>query len=320
MRSLNLDQLRALVEVSEQGSFSAAARRLNLTQPAVSLQIRELERRFGVRLIERLGRQAKATLPGRELAAAAQRIFRECQHADMAMRRFRDGWVGIVRVSTTNTALMYDLPPILRQLSAHHPGIDLHVTNMPTRESVEQIIQNRVDLALVTLPVANKHLRIMPLRSQNLVAIFPAGTRDVPSKITPSYVARQPLVIEHTRGAVYALIMRWLAAELPLARAPMHLGTVEALKMAVKSKLGMSIVPDVAVGRREDDLITRPLRPPVPCTLALIEHRNKPNEPALEIVRDAILRLRDAAGSPLLVGPASPGRPRRGPDLHSAGS
>ena len=65
MRSLNLDQLRALMEVVELGSFSAAARRLNLTQPAVSLQIRELERRFGVRLIERLGKQAHATVPGR---------------------------------------------------------------------------------------------------------------------------------------------------------------------------------------------------------------------------------------------------------------
>ena len=55
MRSLNLDQLRALLEVVERGSFSAAARHLNLTQPAISLQIRELERRFGVQLIERLG-------------------------------------------------------------------------------------------------------------------------------------------------------------------------------------------------------------------------------------------------------------------------
>ena len=58
MRGLNFDQLRALLEVIEQGSFSAAARRLNLTQPAVSLQIRELERRFGATLIERLGKQA----------------------------------------------------------------------------------------------------------------------------------------------------------------------------------------------------------------------------------------------------------------------
>ena len=77
MRGLNFDQLRALLEVIEQGSFSAAARRLNLTQPAVSLQIRELERRFGLRLIGRLGKRAHATAPGRELVEAARRIFRE---------------------------------------------------------------------------------------------------------------------------------------------------------------------------------------------------------------------------------------------------
>ena len=77
MRGLNLDQLQALLEVVEQGSFSAAARRLNLTQPAISLQIRELERRFGVRLIERLGKRAHATVPGRELVEVARRIFRE---------------------------------------------------------------------------------------------------------------------------------------------------------------------------------------------------------------------------------------------------
>src|SRR5687767_6540813 len=71
MRSLNLDQLRALLKVIELGSFSAAARQLNLTQPAVSLQIRELERRFGVQLIERVGKQAHATAPGRDLAEAA---------------------------------------------------------------------------------------------------------------------------------------------------------------------------------------------------------------------------------------------------------
>src|SRR5262249_60200854 len=99
-------------------------------------------------------------------------------------------------------------------------------------------------------------------RSQTIDAVCRGGAQHSPAKITPSYVARQPLGIEHTRGAGYALIMRWLAAELPLARAPMHLGTVEALKMAVKSKLGMSIVPDVAVGQPEADLNNRPLGTP----------------------------------------------------------
>jgi DNA-binding transcriptional LysR family regulator len=73
----------------------------------------------------------------------------------------------------------------------------------------------------------------------------------------------------------------------------MPLGTIEALKSAVASKLGMAIMPEVAVAMHMSDFIVRPLRPPLTRTLALIEHRNKPNEPALEIVRTALLTLRN---------------------------
>ena len=292
MRSLNLDQLQALLRVVESGSFSAAARKLNLTQPAVSLQVRELERRFGVRLLERIGRQAHATTPGRTLVDAAHRIFQECGLAEAAMRRYRDGWVGRVNIGTTNTMLMYELPPILRALSVNHPGIELHVTNMPTRESVEGILQNRIDIAIVTLPVPERQLRIVPLRQEALVAIFPAGMKSVPKEITPDYVARQALLMEHTGGAVHALVTRWLSARAQLPRAPMHLGTVEALKSAVASNLGMSIVPEMSVAGSVPDIVVRPLQPPLSTTLALIEHRNKPSGPALTIVRDALLGLR----------------------------
>ena len=170
MRNLNLDQLRTLVEVVRQGSFSAAARTLNLTQPAVSLQIRELESRWGVRLIERLGKQAHATIPGRDLIAHAQRIFRECEAVEESMRRFRDGWLGRVHIGTTLTALMYELPPVLRELRSAHPRVDLVVTNMATRISVERILDNTIDLALVTLPVKSEQLKVTPLRAQEPVS------------------------------------------------------------------------------------------------------------------------------------------------------
>jgi len=294
LRGLNFDQLRALLEVVEQGSFSAAGRRLNLTQPAVSLQIRELERRFGVRLIERLGKRAHATVPGRELVDAARRIFRECDDADAAMRRFREGWVGRVHVGTTLTTMIYRLPPTLRKVRLDHPGIDLIVTNAPTRNNVENIIQNRIDLGLVNLPVENRQLKITPLCPEALVAIFPAGTPDVPDEVTPAYVARQNLLVEQATSAAHPLVLGWLSAGHSSPPAPTALGTVEALKSAVASNLGMAIVPEVAVALHRSDFIVRPLRPPLSRTLALIEHRNKPNEPALEIVRNALLALRTA--------------------------
>lgn len=309
MRSLNLDQLRALIEVIELGSFSAAARRLNLTQPAISLQIRELERRFGLRLIERLGKQAHATAPGRALAESAKRIFHECDLVDTAMQRFSEGWVGQVHVSTTLSAMIYRLPSILRGVRLDHPGIDLVVTNTPTATSIDNILHNKTDLALVNLPVEDKLLKITPLCTEKLVAIFSAGTKDTPDEITPDYVARQPLLVEQPSSAAYPLVLGWLSGQAS-SRPPMPLGTIEALKSAVASGLGMAIVPEVAVTMHTTDFIVRPLRPSLTRTLALIEHRNKPNEPALEIVRDALLTLQTVEAS----APSNRRRGKSGPD------
>ena len=139
MRSINLDQLRTFVEVVSQGNFSAAGRRLNLTQPAVSLHVRELEKRFGLRLLQRAGRRAFPTAPGMDLAAHARRIFHDCELIDSTMRRFREGWLGRVRIGTTLTALTYVLPPILRKVRMEHPGIDLIVTQLSTRDSVDSV-------------------------------------------------------------------------------------------------------------------------------------------------------------------------------------
>jgi DNA-binding transcriptional LysR family regulator len=292
MRSLNLDQLRALTEVVAQGSFSAAARRLNLTQPAISLQIRELEARWGLRLIERVGKKALATAPGRQLIEHARRIARECDLAESAMRGLREGWLGRVRIGTTLTALMYDLPPVLRQLRNDHPKIELAVTNMSTPDSVENMIQNKLDLALVTLPVKSALLKVTPLRPQVCVAILPAAMRDIPDQVSPQFAARHLLVLEHERAAVYSLAMRWLSKQLPLARQPMFVGIIEAAKQAVAAGLGISIVPDVSVAKPAPDFVVRPLRPTLRCTLGLVERRSKPSDPALEIVRNALLSLR----------------------------
>jgi DNA-binding transcriptional LysR family regulator len=292
MRSLNPDQLRTLIAVVTLGNFSAAGRRLNLTQPAVSLQIRELEQRFGVQLIERHGRQARPTVPGRELVEQAALILSACDNAEASMRRFREGWLGRIHIATTLTALTYDLPPILRKLHREHPGIELAVTNMPTRDSVDAVLQNVADLALITLPIKGSPLQVTPLRPQVLVAILPADMRDVPDIVTPDFFVSQPLILEHARGAVHALVMDWLGGRLPLQGPPMKIGTIEALKQCVASGLGVSIVPDIAVSKPSGEFIVRPLHPSVPCTLALIEQRVKTETTVFRIVKDALLELR----------------------------
>jgi len=293
MRSMNPDQLRSLLVVVESKSFSAAARRLHLSQPAVSVQIRELEKRFGVALLERLGKQVHPTPPGRDLLDAARRVLEACEEAENVMRRYRDGWMGRVRIGTTNSVLTHLLPPVLRKLSSDYPGVELHVTNMPTPESAEGIRQNKIDLAIVTLPVDKAQLKITPLLTERMVAVIPAGWDDIPDRVTPAYAIRQPLLMEHTRAALPGLILEWLKPGNSTPRVPMRLGTIEALKSATAANLGMSIVPQMTLDGRERDIVVRELSPPLERTIALIEHHSKETSPALDIARRALLNLRN---------------------------
>jgi molybdate transport repressor ModE-like protein len=88
MRSLNLDQLRAFIEVIERGSFTAAAKELNLTQPAVTHQVQELERRFKVPLVERFGKRAYLTQAGETLIEHARQLLAQDSRTQIDMRRF----------------------------------------------------------------------------------------------------------------------------------------------------------------------------------------------------------------------------------------
>src|SRR5262245_53706118 len=114
MRSLNLDQLQAFAEVIRLGSFSAAAHRLSLTQPAVSLQVGQLEKRLGVKLLERLGRRISPTAAGHRLLDHAARIDAAVAAALAAVAPHARGEAGRLRLGTGGTAGIHLLPPVLR--------------------------------------------------------------------------------------------------------------------------------------------------------------------------------------------------------------
>ena len=293
MRSLNPDHLRAFAEVVAQASFTRAAKRLNLAQPTVSLQIRDLENRLGVRLIDRLGKRAFATTAGRELLEHARRIAEENERLLAAMRRHRDGWLGQVRIGASTTALIYHLPPVLTGLRRQHPNIELVVTTGTTSGVIERILRNDIDLGIVSLPVSERQLHIVPLRKELLVAIFSKQVQSLPARVTPQFLLQQPLLLEFARAQVRALIIDWLSKGSPGPRPAMELDNIEAVKRMVASGLGASIVPAAAVSEADvrAGIVTRPLKPALSRTLALVQRRDKPGDLAMQHVREALLTL-----------------------------
>jgi DNA-binding transcriptional LysR family regulator len=299
MRSLNLDQLRTLMQVVELGSFSAAARRLNLSQPAVSLQIRELEERCRISLVERGGKRMLPTAAGGELIVYARRMEAEADRALAAMARHRNDHVGRVHLGAGPSAAAYLLPPVLERLRERYPGIELVVTTGTTNDIAEQIVSNTMDLGFTALPVEGEELDATPVRTDEMVAILPATEPDIPPAVTPAYVDRRTLILEYQRVPHPRLCRAWLRAGGFEVRPAMEFDHVESIKNAVAAGLGMSLLPSPAVtrGPLANSIVVRPLDPPLIRTLGLVQRRNKPDSPALCAVRDEILTLANIPSS-----------------------
>ncbi|MBY6265688.1 LysR family transcriptional regulator [Azospirillum sp. 412522] len=293
MRGLNLDQLITFATVVEHGGFTEAAGRLGLTQPAVSMQIRNLEERFGVRLVERVGRTALPTAAGRDLLPFIRRLREEMEAATAAMGRHRAGQVGRVRIGTGATACIYRLPPILTALRGTHPGLEIIVVTGNTPDILDAVEAGSLDLALVTLPAGRSGLSIEPVCAEELVCVGPHDTRP-PKEVAPAALADETLILYERGGTMRAVIDGWFMAGGTQPRPAMELGNVEAIKNLVAAGLGRSILPSVTVEGPQDcdRFAVQPLTPPLLRTLGLALRRDKVLDGGVRAMVKAITDMR----------------------------
>lgn len=289
MRGLNPDHLQTFSDVIDTGSFSAAAQRRSLSQPAISLQIRQLERRFGVQLVERVGRRARPTAAGEELLRHIQAIDEAVARAGEAMAWHRKEVVGRVRLGTGATACIYLLPRLLGELRRRFPSLDIVVATGNTPQILKQVEDNLLDVALVTLPAPGAMFEVKPVMMDEQVAVFAAGSRP-PAVVTPEVLSRLSLVLYEPGGNARQVFNDWFARSgLPL-KPVMELGSVEAIKELVAAGLGCAILPRLAVTGRgaSDRLVVRSLAPRLHRTLGVVLRRDKPRHRGLQAIVQAL--------------------------------
>jgi DNA-binding transcriptional LysR family regulator len=293
MRALNPDHLRCFATVIEHGSFSVAAAHLHLTQPAVSLQIKQLERRLGVSLIERIGRRAMPTAAGTELLAHVRRIDGALADALEAMAGHAMTVAGRVRLGTGGTACTYLLPPLLRDLRRRFPSLEIVVSTGNTGDHLKALEDNAIDVGLLTLPAPGRALQVTPVLEDEFVAIFAAGEESIPATATPAAMARLPVVFEDPGSTSRDIVEAWFLRAGRRVKPVMELGHVEATKRLVSAGLGCSILPRMAVigdGRR-DGILVRPLMPKLSRRLGVVLRRDKPLQRGLRELVNALLAL-----------------------------
>ncbi len=289
MRGLNLDHLQTFSDVVTLGSFSAAAKKLNLSQPAISQQVRQLEDRLGVKLIERVGRRADATPAGQALIAHIGEIDASVRAAIDAVSEFSHGISGQVRIGTGATACIYFLPPVLEQLQRRFPQLQLMVRTGNTSDIVRAIEDNQLDIGLVTLPCGGRSLSVTPVMNDNFVALFSVDA-DVPATITPHDLIDQPLVLYERGGLTRTHVDDWLKSAGVAGRSIMELGSVEAIKELVGAGIGASILPEMGAvpGKTQFPIKICKLDPPLSRELAIVMRRDKTLSAGLREVRNCL--------------------------------
>lgn len=276
MNELNLDQLRAFVDVAELGSFTAAAERRGLSQPAVSLQVRQLEKRLGVTLVERIGRRCQPTRAGMEMLVYARELNGVVAAAVEAMGRHGTEVSGRVRIGTGATACIYLLPPILKNLRRRYPSLEITVSTGNTADFVKAIEENSIDVGLLTLPVSGRMLEVTPVLDDEFVLVAPVTTA-LPVRIDAEAVKALPLILFEPGGRTRLLADEWLSRSGVSLSPIMSLGSVEAIKELVGAGLGCAILPGMSVAGDglPSGVVTRSLSPKLKRTLGIVVRRDK---------------------------------------------
>ncbi|MDE1186837.1 MAG: LysR family transcriptional regulator [Pantoea sp.] len=253
MASLNLDHLDTFRLVISRGSFSGAADALGLSQPAVSLQIRQLEQSLQTRLIERTGRGVRATAAGQALLEHSEHIASVIATARAAVTQHADEISGTVTVGTGATACIHLLPPLLQQLRQQHPQLKVDVRTGNTAAIIRAVEENQVDIGLVTLPVSSQSVHVSQLYEEDFRLIVSGESREtVAVPATPAALASLPLIVFESGSGTRAVIDAWFRKAGVKPTLVMELGSVEAIKRMVRAGLGYSLVPAMALVQEED--------------------------------------------------------------------
>lgn len=302
MRTPTLRQLHSLIAAVDTGSLSAAARHLQITQPAASQQVKELERALALRLLQRGGGAVRPTAAGEAVLAQARRVQAAVEALVATAAAFQGGEVGRVRLGTGATACVQLLPPLLTRMKQRMPGLEIIIATGNTPEIADRVLAGSLDLAFVTLGGrTDPALEARPILREPLLAYAPAAILPAPGALTPGQLApgalaagqlaALPLVLYESGGATRALVDAWFRDAGLAPRPIMELGSVDAIKVIVESGLGAAILPQTALAAPTGGMEVRPLRPALARTLGLLLRRDKVRDRGLRVCLDALEQL-----------------------------
>jgi DNA-binding transcriptional LysR family regulator len=251
MISLSTDDLRAFLAVYEETGFSNAAEKLHLSQSAVSTQVRRLEERIGLTLFDRSKRPPKLTDVGRTILDFSRQLVNTTEDLERYLQEFSSGISGEVRIGTISAIGTRLLIPIICKLLQSSPKLKISTLTQSRSLLYEAVRQSGVDFAIVLSDRKPEHLKVKVLRSERLCfAVSPKSSLQTKSEITIKDLKTAPFVISLPGREYTRMVERLLeAAGLKEINVVMRVSNWESIQEAVRSGIGIALLPDFVIER-----------------------------------------------------------------------
>ena len=246
MTHVTLRQLRYFNALARHGHFGRAAEACAISQPALSMQIKELEEALGGVLFERSARQVGLTNFGEEASQRVRDILRLVDELGDLARASRDRLVGRLRIGMIPTIAPYLLPTVIGNLTSVHPELDIHVREALTSKLIQELAEGRLDTAIVALPVSEPSLTEVALFAENFLLVRPGEDEGTPAPSSETLREMRLLLLEE--GHCFrdqALSFCNMQSSLP--REVLDASSLSTLVQMVSAGIGVTLIPEMAV-------------------------------------------------------------------------
>jgi DNA-binding transcriptional LysR family regulator len=294
---LRLDQLEALLWISKLGSFRSAARKLRLSQPAISSRIRELESQLGVTLLDRTPHRPRITADGVEVVRHAEQIL---GLAESFSARFgqRDPLPKSIRMGAADSFALTHLSPLLAKIAQLYPGtqVDLEIgfsTNLDRK-----LHAGELDIAFLTAPTASATVNVEALQALELAWLASPKLKLHGRTLSPADLCQRPIISNPGPSHLYSTISAWFAAAGLL---PQRFNTCTSLTIIAKltaDAIGISVLPPILVRRElaRGQLVRLVTAPDLPAHYLSVAYRIFPDRgdlaPLADLARKIVARAR----------------------------
>jgi len=298
MTNLTFKQLRYFEALARHGHFGRAAEACAISQPALSVQIKELEESLGTVLFERGARQVRLTSFGEEFALRVREILRAADELGDMARASRDRLMGRLRIGVIPTIAPYLLPTMIGNLARTHPGLDVHVRETLTPRLIRELSDGRLDTAIVALPISEASFHEVALFTENLVLV--RNDRDASEPVPSPEALREMRLLLLEEGHCFrdqALSFCNIQSTSP--RDGLDGSSLSTLVQMVGAGIGVTLIPEMAVAvetRSASVSVARFEHPQPSRTVGMIWRKTSPLADQLlqvsEVVRQSAKALR----------------------------